>query len=377
MKETILLSAFACNPNKGTEPGSGWSWAYHYAQSGFNVICITNIFGKKDIEYQLNKGPIYNLKFVFIKMPIVMDLLLKAQFPIFIYPYYLLWQLKAYKFAKRNLPFKQFDFIHHVTYGSIVMGSHLWKLNRPFIFGPVGGGQKYPKAFYRYLGKGLMKEIFRNFFKVMISQVFSNSKRTLKNAKIVLVTNEETRELAYKLGAKNIRYFLDSGIPDKSFPKYEHMIRQKGPHTKLLWVGSMQPIKGLFLLLEVMKELRENKEINLTLVGDGPSMKEIIKFLIKNKLEKVVNCVGRVPFSKVVEYYKKHDIFIFPSLRESFGVQLLEAMSYGLPIITMDHQGSKVFVPDNVGIKISVTNPEKSKKEMISAIQLLHTNTTT
>src|SRR5207249_529265 len=65
------------------------------------------------------------------------------------------------------------------------------------------------------------------------------------------------------------------------------------------------------------------------------------------------------------------DAFLFTSLRDSYGMQVLEAMGHGLPILTLDHQGVGTFVPPDAGIKVPVTNPHETVTGIVSAIREL------
>ena len=129
----IIISAFACDPSKGSENGNGWNWVYQNYKLGNKVICLTAEFGQENIIHKLKENPdlASEVKFVFIKMPS----LLEKYFPTLpgFYVYYLYWQFKALKKTKKILKEHGIDLIHHVTIGSIQMGSFLWKVKKPFI----------------------------------------------------------------------------------------------------------------------------------------------------------------------------------------------------------------------------------------------------
>jgi glycosyltransferase involved in cell wall biosynthesis len=69
--------------------------------------------------------------------------------------------------------------------------------------------------------------------------------------------------------------------------------------------------------------------------------------------------------------YDDSDLFLFTSLRDTEGVQLLEAMGRGLPVVTLDHQGAATLVPDSVGIKVPVTTPKQTPERLARAIEKL------
>jgi glycosyltransferase involved in cell wall biosynthesis len=91
-------------------------------------------------------------------------------------------------------------------------------------------------------------------------------------------------------------------------------------------------------------------------------------------LREKVEWRGQVPWEEVKKAYLEHDIFMFCSLRDSFGMQFLEAMAYGLPIITLNHQGAGDNIPDTVGIKVQVTEPDETTSRLAQAVEFLFEN---
>jgi glycosyltransferase involved in cell wall biosynthesis len=106
----------------------------------------------------------------------------------------------------------------------------------------------------------------------------------------------------------------------------------------------------------------------LTIVGDGPFGKHVNEWIDKYNLRKRVNWIGKIPWEKVREVYLESDVFIFTSLRDSFGAQLLEAMSFGLPLITLNINGAKIFIPENAGIKVEANTPKETVRQIANAI---------
>lgn len=159
----VLLSAYACAPNCGSEPGVGWNWAVHLADLGVEVTVLTRIENRDAIEHYVSENGIpSNLRFQYVKTPVPR---LKPGTGI----HYLLWQMAAFKVAKNLEHERHFDVVHHVTYGSLPRGSFLWLLGKPFIFGPVGGEQKAPSSLAPYFGRAWPKELLRSWFNDLIN----------------------------------------------------------------------------------------------------------------------------------------------------------------------------------------------------------------
>ena len=352
----------------GTEPGGGWSWAKHLAQAGNPVWCFTARHNRPFIEPHLQEHPIENLHMVYVGAPSWVEWLRHKHYQTFSYLHYWHWQRAAYQHARRWQADVGFDVVHHVTYGSLQMGSHLGKLGLPFVFGPVGGGQSAPRAFREYLKRGWYVEQVRDFFSNSVLLNLYNTSATLRAADLVLVTNDETLARARHMGARNIKMALDSGLPPEFYPS---ALPDRPPTDtlRLLWVGSMIPRKGVLLLIDMMARLPDS--VTLTLVGSGPQRALIEARIAELQLQERVTCTGRVPYEQVRDYYARHEVFVFSSLRDSFGTQLLEAMAYGLPVVTLDHQGAHTFVPNDAGIKVPPTDVATTLTKFSEAVRYL------
>lgn len=368
----ILLSAFACDPTEGSEPSYGWNWAVGLAERGFEVHCLTREASRAGIStVQLPR----NLKFTYVRLPFGLERLYSTS-QLTQYLYYIIWQWRAYKTAVTLHNAKKFDMVHHITFGSLQMGSFMYRLDIPLVFGPAGGGQIAPIAFKEYFGEAWSAEERRNRASRLLLRFNPACKTMLKKASVVLAANEETLHVAESNGAKKVSLALDVGLPDRFFPEdSSRRVRQNG-RLKLLWVGRLMPRKGVMLLLEVMKELKDYPGITLTVVGDGV-MKDVLLDGIGNfSLERTVSWEGWVPFAEVRKYYSDHDVFLFTSLRESGGLQLVEAMAFGMPAVALDLHGPGLIVDSDRGIKCECRTPAVAIERLKAAILELYENPT-
>lgn len=362
----ILLSAYACEPNRGSEPGFGWNWALHLAQEGHDVVLMTCPQGLSAIQRQvaLNYKSL-SLNVISIDVPAWAKLFLKGQLGVV--AHYYLWQKSALKVAKGLK--KNIDIIHHVTWGSIKGGSLLWRLQKPFVFGPIGGGQVAPHGFSSVFGRGYFIEQLRTLYTKKILPINPLTKLLIQNSSLVLATNKETFLLAKSVGARFIKLFLDTGLPDGFYPE-RFPVRHRGDVFKLLWVGRLLPRKALPIAIEVLKRLRF--PVKLIIVGDGPLEKKL-KFWLKDPLLlKKLEWRGQVPWNEVKKAYLTSDVFLFTSLRDSFGSQIIEAMAFGLPIVTLKIHGARDWVPDNAGIKVDVGSLKATLEGLALSIERLY-----
>ena len=155
----VLLSAYACEPHRGSEEGFGWNWSTHLAKEGHEVWVLTRNWAQAEVEKEMSENPIPNLHFAYVDIPDRYKPAMKGIFGV--YAHYFLWQRAVYRYANELVKTTPIDLAHHVTWGSLIGGSWLWKLDVPFIFGPVGGGQVAPEAFkHRISQRGGVRSLF-------------------------------------------------------------------------------------------------------------------------------------------------------------------------------------------------------------------------
>lgn len=364
--KNVLISAFACDPTKGSEPGNGWKWAEGVARRGYTVHLITTSRSKNEIESRRNSLLFKeNINVHYVDHS---KFWAKAYYKniVLMYLAYFLWQIKIYKYTKRNIEIKDLALIHHVTWGSLKIGSFMYNLKKPMLFGPVGGGQLTPLKFRKYLANDFYKELMRNRIGRLIFRINPLSINTLKYSQ-VLVTNEDTFKLIKDYCAKPPKLIFDASIPD--WPKELKFFKARD-FINLLWVGKMHPFKGLRLIIEALKimETESLNKIRLVIVGDGPDRNEIEKLVNLYKLNENVVFIGNVSHKEIIYYYKQSDVFVYTSLRDSFPGQILEAQLSGLPVITLNLHGQSLMVSEENGIKCSIINPEMTIKEIKNAI---------
>ncbi len=365
----LLLSAYACEPNRGTELGNGWNWALNTALLGHEVWCLTTVEGKASIEAEVERLNLPNLHIVFVHVPPLID---KAfEYHLGFYLHYIVWQQYAYRKAKALDKEINFDLVHHVTIGSLQLGTALWRLKKNLIFGPAGGGQEAPKAFKKYFYTWWKEEVVRSWISKLLLAVNPDVKKTMRQAAMVLTTNEDTYNMAKRNGATNARMFLDTSLPEDFYPS-AYPEREHTEVLKILWVGRLFARKGLPLVLEALSKVRPDIKFELTILGDGPMHDYVPRWITEYGLQGKVDWKGQVPWEEVKRQYTRNDLFLFCSLRDSSAAQFLEAMAYGLPIITLDLHGGKNLVPDSAGIKVPVSSPESTVREIARAVETLH-----
>lgn len=363
---TVLLSAYACCPDRGSEPRYGWNYLLLYARTYRQVILVTSVTDHIRVRQELEALNIRNVALVVVQMPFGLDRL--HWMPVGgIHLHYWLW-MRAAKRAIRRLD-EKIDFAHHITYGSLQFGSPLYELSCPIVFGPVGGGQVTNKVFYPLMGKARYIEGIRNMVSTSFYRFNPFFKGTLAKASLIYCSNKETYLAASTYLPAGERQklkmlydtvlddrFLSSPLPDKQ------PLRRK---LSALWVGRLIPRKGIEILLNTALLLKD-EDFSLTLVGDGPMREKTLAFIDDHDLGKTVQFVGQVDQQRLLEYYRQADVLLFTSYRDSAGLQIVEAFSQGVPAISFDQFGASLIINDNTGIKIPIEGSVDDMQEKIA-----------
>lgn len=370
----VLVSAYGCNPASGGEDGNGFHWTWEMAQRGHQVWCLTTSLGDTGTIAEFMAANAYQptaqrIRFIHPQVPDWATYLYRWQFGVYLH--YMVWQYVAWRTAQRLDRVINFDLVHHATYSSLKMGSWLWRLGKPMVYGPVGGAQKAPIAFRRFLPDWFRTETLRSAFTWVLTTFDRNLRQNLRHATLVLASNDESAALARKLGANSVELFLDTGLSE-SFHTTEYPERAPQKVLQLLWVGRLYPNKALPLVLDALSQVAKRVPFHLTVLGDGPMRNLVSGWIARYGLEGLVTWRGSVPWAQVHTAMLSHDVFLFGSLRDSFASQFMEALASGLPIVTLNHQGARTFLPTTAAIKVPVESPEEATAAMARAVEYLY-----
>lgn len=346
----ILYIAFACNPYVGSEAFCGWSWPLAMRKY-CEVYVVTRKENRIGIEKYLGEHKINDINFFYYDIPDAINIYYKSGKMYM--PYSVLWQNTSFRFIKKLHEKYQFEYIHQVTLGDFRIVNPAWKLNSKFIFGPVGGAQLTPESLKSYTLADQKTEQKRKCIN-QLTVSMPQYKNALKHIWLVLTANRETQEYLgrYIRNMKRCDLLTENGVMQEQL--HEYRVRPVTDPVVLLWSGRMIPRKGLSFLLDVLKIIKSNNNFLLRLVGDGPEMESLKKKAKALKINDKVDFVGSVPYKEMEKIYLSSDIFVFPSLRETTGTVLFEAMANGLPIVTFDQNGAALLVTDSCGLKVNI-----------------------
>ena len=358
----ILLSAYACEHGRGSEPALGWGWATELARAGHQVWVLTRADNRPAIEHDaLAADP--QLHFVYF------DLAPWAQ-RCRIGPgkilYYVLWQWCAVRHIRERFPTLPFDVVQHVTYASGRYPSFMASLGIPFYFGPVSGGETVPR---RMRSSFSVTERCREHLRDLSNFVVPRDpvmRWVFQRADKLLVT-PDTLSLVPPRWRDKCHAQLAIGLTSEYLNQVDARTPTSSNQYRLLYVGRLLEWKGLDLALQAVSQLKQSQPgIRFTVVGDGSASRRLHKATDELGLSEIVEWVPWVPHNRVQHYYRTADVFLFPSLRDSGGMAVLEAMAHGLPVVCTDLGGPGVIVNQHCGRVVPTAH--KSRDQLISGL---------
>lgn len=352
----VLLSAYACEPGKGSEPGVGWNWALSLAKRGHEIWVLTlssNVAAIEKAFGGLSQVDREHLHFIYYDLPRWAAWWHKGERGVYLH--YFLWQLGAYLAAKRWHAQERFALVHHVTFVSVRQPSFMGNLGIPFIFGPVGGGEHTPWHLRTgYNWRGWLKDALRDFANTMV-KFDPLMQRTFQQAQHIYTTSEQTRDLIPPRYWQKTTVQLGIASEPVSGARTPQP-RDTAPHAlRVLYVGRFLFWKGMQFGLRAFAELlKKHPGARITLVGEGSDQLRWERLAQDLHIAGQIDWLPWLPQSELPPVYRAHDVLLFPSLHDSGGMVVLEAMSHGLPVICLKLGGPGVMVDASCGRAIDV-----------------------
>ena len=181
-----------------------------------------------------------------------------------------------------------------------------------------------------------------------------------------------------KAGEKSYRDYFDipdaksrvvynGVVPQTEFRKTKQMIIDENHTFKIVFIGRLEEIKGVHLLIEAMQELRKKYFVELEIVGYGTEEENLESLCKKLGVNDIVHFAGMQ--REIGKYLKTADIFVYPSIcEEVFGISLVEAMSYGVPCVANEVGGIPEIIANHEN---GVLTKEKTGLAVAEAIESL------
>lgn len=340
MRMNILVSAYACEPDRGSEPGVGWNWARELARD-HDVCVLTRVNNRDPIERELRRHPQPNLRFLYHDLPGVVQRWKRGQRGV--HAYYYAWQLAARARVREAHDRRPFDLVHHLTFASAFSPALTWLPGVPFVWGPVGGGVRVP---WRLVPEGgaraVVYEALRASRRMAGRYLDPFVRLTWRNADLILVQNVDTMSWLPGRHRSRARIQLNAGIdPAELLP------RRNDPEGRFVVVaaGRLIPLKGFPLAIRAVARA-DDPRMHLVIAGDGPARAHLVRLAAELGLHDRVEFTGLLPRQALLKRLASADVLLFPSLHDESSLIVTEAMAQGAVPIVLDVGGPPSIVGD-------------------------------
>lgn len=368
----VLLSAYACQPGHGSEPGVGWSAATHLSRY-HDVWVLTRAENRAAIEAAQHVREMPNLHFRYHNVPAWPDGLQRGHVmavPAARQLHYMLWQMSAASTAASLHREVGFDAAQHLTYVRYWMPTALHPLPIPLIWGPVGGGESVPASFLRRMNfRSRSFEMVRSTVRAAGENLPAVA-RMAERCQLALATTDESAARLRKLGARKIEVCSETALDPSDIGDLGRLPVPEGTPLRFISIGRLLSWKGVDLGLHAFRRA-ELQNAEYWVIGDGPESARLSRLASDLGIEDRVRFFGRLPRHEVFDALARCHVLVHPSLHDSGGWTCLEAMAARRPVICLNLGGPGTQVPSDAGIRVDAHTREQAVQDIASAMRRL------
>ncbi|MFA9478266.1 glycosyltransferase family 4 protein [Phycisphaerales bacterium AB-hyl4] len=375
-RRSILLSAYAVSPERGSEPGLGWQVATRLARyHDVTVLCSPEVEGddyRGEISaYAREHGAVAGLTFHYVEPPWLSRWLQRPGGsplrPLY-YVGYAAWQRAAYREACRLHARVGFDLAHQFNLSGYREPGYLWRLGLPFVWGPIGGASNIPWSCFA--GFPPRERLFygaRNLVNRLHMHAGPTSRRCRRAAAVA-----RSHGLIWGISADDCRMvntcwrcpaeaMLETGAAVQPAARVRTYDGRRP--LRLVWSGVHIGRKALPVLLEALARLEAdpaNPAVELVVLGEGPQTPRWQALARRLGVAECVTWAGRLPRDQAMAYVAEADLFVHTSLLEGTPHAVIEALSLGVPVLCHDACGMGAAVDARCGGKVALRDADTS-----------------
>lgn len=336
----VLISAYACEPQAGSEPGAGWEWTRAAARAGHEVWVVTRQNNAAAVSAGLAREPGLTIVPVFVDLPRRLRGWKKEQRGVRLY--YMLWQSLARRTMLRLHREVRFDVAHHLTFATDWLPAAATAIpGLPAVWGPVGGSTQMARPLSRFLG---VRGTVNNFARVAVGGLGRAywGRSAARRAAMTIALNPDVARrfapVARSVIVEPNSAFDTAALRAQSGREPAGQVMLHNDRRNGIFVGRLMPWKGMMLLIEALSD-PSAAHWDVDVYGDGPDRPRLQGAIVSRGLEERVRLHGRVPRPQVIRAMGAADALLHPAFHDSSPWTVGEAVSLGVPVLCLDAGG--------------------------------------
>ena len=242
------------------------------------------------------------------------------------YPFYLAFELLAWRQLRRRIFAREFDVVLRVVPMTAVLPSpfafFLRKGPIPFVIGPINGGLPFVQGFSQANNQKEWISGLRSLYRFL---PFARS--TYRNAAAIIAASSQT--CAEFAAYRDKLFFVPEPGVGRSLCSDDSRTPEPGAKLELIFVGGLIPCKACDLALRAAAPLLRDDFASFSILGDGPERNRLEELARSLGIEKAVSFCGWLKHAEVLSRLRSADVLVFPSVRDFGAGVVFEALASG------------------------------------------------
>lgn len=362
----VLVSAYACHPEQGSEPGVGWNWVREIARH-HDVWLLTEaerFAPATEGAIQTDRHLRDAVKVIGIPRERGAERWLRS---LAYYHTYEKWQRAALARARELHRQVRFDVVHQLNMIGYREPGFLWSLDVPFVWGPIGGFAQMPWRYLHAMGPaGALSLGLRNVVNALQMRLSRRVRSAIRASDLLIAATSVDSVAIAKLYGRQAPVVHETGTAPESAPVVRAI--ESGEPLQVLWCGLMVPRKAVGVALRAVALASQEIPIEFHLYGAGPQQPFARRLAQQLGVQDRCHFHAQRPRAEVVDRMRACHVLLFPSLQEATSATVPEALATGLPVLCHKICGHGDVVTDQAGIRVPVADPAQSVKSFANAL---------
>lgn len=363
----LFVSAYACEPDLGSEIGVGWHWVLEMSKH-FELWVLTRESNRHSIEPWIDAHPEYKgVHFLYYDMPKWARWWKKGLRGVRIY--YNLWMWRTNSIVEKTMRENDISVYHLLTYGNALWPASRFGQRQRFVWGPTGGVDTIPKDYTRLYGwKWRAIEAVRRSVVAMLP-LNRGFQRRCADADLILCKSYSMREAIAERYRDKAILMTDVAVEASHPTEYKRKRKVDDTAVRLLMVGRLDAWRGFDLAVEAMAVAVKQKPcLRLDILGKGSDRERIEKLVQRHGLEEHVTLHGNVPMATYYQMMADSDVVLNPALKEGAVTTAFDAMAFGRPLIAIDTGGYTRYFCDDYAVLIARGDRQRVIDDLAAAM---------